>query len=151
MQSLPANGREAPSTLPERYIPSLACGLAPKMTRRHAPFVPKRHEYCQLSAILAGRGWGCNTTRENGKITAIIDLDRESFDHIGLPFINEARVEHKIDFHEGDALLLLKPLDELSSTLGSNLLIIAIDSISDSTYFVASRSKTLGRDSNFLN
>ncbi|XP_031475476.1 probable caffeoyl-CoA O-methyltransferase At4g26220 [Nymphaea colorata] len=42
-------------------------------------------------------------------ITAI-DLDRESFANIGLPFIKEAGVEHKIDFLEGDALPLLDKL-----------------------------------------
>ncbi|XP_031477227.1 norbelladine 4'-O-methyltransferase-like isoform X2 [Nymphaea colorata] len=51
---------------------------------------------------------------ENGKITAI-DLDRESFYNIGLPFIKEAGVEHKINFLEGDAHLLLdKLLEEVS-------------------------------------
>ncbi|KAF3787120.1 O-methyltransferase [Nymphaea thermarum] len=48
---------------------------------------------------------------ENGKITAI-DLDRESFYNIGFPFIKEAGVEHKIDFLEGDAHLLLDKLLE---------------------------------------
>ncbi|CAN6464798.1 unnamed protein product [Victoria cruziana] len=47
---------------------------------------------------------------ENGKITAI-DLNRESFE-LGLPFIKEAGVAHKINFLEGDALLLLDKLLE---------------------------------------
>ncbi|CAN6464803.1 unnamed protein product [Victoria cruziana] len=52
---------------------------------------------------------------ENGKITAI-DLNRETFE-LGLPFIKEAGVAHKINFLEGDALLLLDKLLEESDHL----------------------------------
>ncbi|CAN6464802.1 unnamed protein product [Victoria cruziana] len=47
---------------------------------------------------------------ENGKVTAI-DLNREAFE-LGLPFIKEAGVEHKVNFLEGEALMHLDKLLE---------------------------------------
>ncbi|KAJ6801489.1 flavonoid 3',5'-methyltransferase-like isoform X1 [Iris pallida] len=47
---------------------------------------------------------------KDGKITAI-DIDRSAYE-IGLPFIKEAGVEHKIDFIESPALPILDKLIE---------------------------------------
>ncbi|KAK9707569.1 hypothetical protein RND81_07G205600 [Saponaria officinalis] len=45
---------------------------------------------------------------DDAKIVAI-DIDREAYE-VGLPFIRKAGVDHKIDFHEGDALPILNDL-----------------------------------------
>jgi predicted O-methyltransferase YrrM len=44
----------------------------------------------------------------DGKVTAI-DVDREAYE-VGLPFIQKAGVEHKVDFIHGDALSALNDL-----------------------------------------
>ncbi|XP_058093225.1 norbelladine 4'-O-methyltransferase 2-like isoform X2 [Magnolia sinica] len=54
---------------------------------------------------------------EDGKITAI-DVDRKSFD-IGLPFIQKAGVEKKIDFIESEALPVLDKMLQEGKDQGS--------------------------------
>ncbi|KAL0791632.1 hypothetical protein Bca101_007878 [Brassica carinata] len=51
------------------------------------------------------------TIPEDGKVIAI-DVDRGSYEEVGLPIIKKAGVEHKIDFRESEALPVL---DELLS------------------------------------
>nr|QTZ19602.1 putative caffeoyl- O-methyltransferase At4g26220 [Bixa orellana] len=47
---------------------------------------------------------------DDGKVTAI-DISRETYE-VGLPFIRRAGVEHKIDFIQSEALLVLDKLLE---------------------------------------
>ncbi|KAL6221034.1 hypothetical protein ACLB2K_008786 [Fragaria x ananassa] len=58
------------------------------------------------------------TIPEDGKIVAI-DINRETYDQIGLPVIKKAGVEHKIDFIESDAVPVLDKLLENPENDGS--------------------------------
>ncbi|KAK9947902.1 hypothetical protein M0R45_003499 [Rubus argutus] len=58
------------------------------------------------------------TIPEDGKIVAI-DINRETYDQIGLPIIKKAGVEHKIDFIESEAVPVLDKLLEHSENEGS--------------------------------
>ncbi|KAL6222453.1 hypothetical protein ACLB2K_005845 [Fragaria x ananassa] len=55
---------------------------------------------------------------EEGKIVAI-DIDRETYEQIGLPIIKKAGVEHKIDFIESEAVPALDKLLENQENQGS--------------------------------
>ncbi|XP_061994684.1 probable caffeoyl-CoA O-methyltransferase At4g26220 [Rosa rugosa] len=58
------------------------------------------------------------TIPEDGKIVAI-DINRETYDQIGLPIIKKAGVEHKIDFIESEAVPVLDKLFEHPENEGS--------------------------------
>ncbi|KAK9947903.1 hypothetical protein M0R45_003499 [Rubus argutus] len=58
------------------------------------------------------------TIPEDGKIVAI-DINRETYDQIGLPIIKKAGVEHKIDFIESEAVPVLDKLLEHPENEGS--------------------------------
>ncbi|XP_004300606.1 PREDICTED: probable caffeoyl-CoA O-methyltransferase At4g26220-like [Fragaria vesca subsp. vesca] len=58
------------------------------------------------------------TIPEEGKIVAI-DIDRETYEQIGLPIIKKASVEHKIDFIESQAVPALDKLLENQENQGS--------------------------------
>ncbi|PRQ46776.1 putative flavone 3'-O-methyltransferase [Rosa chinensis] len=58
------------------------------------------------------------TIPEDGKIVAI-DINRETYDQIGLPIIKKAGVEHKIDFTESEAVPVLDKLLEHPENEGS--------------------------------
>ncbi|XP_004287518.1 PREDICTED: probable caffeoyl-CoA O-methyltransferase At4g26220 [Fragaria vesca subsp. vesca] len=58
------------------------------------------------------------TIPEDGKIVAI-DINRETYDQIGLPVIKKAGVEHKIDFIESEAVPVLDKLLENPENEGS--------------------------------
>ncbi|KAI3957288.1 hypothetical protein MKW92_037087 [Papaver armeniacum] len=55
---------------------------------------------------------------EDGKITAI-DVSREAYDDIGLPIMQKAGVEHKIDFVKSPALPVLDKLLENAENEGT--------------------------------
>ncbi|KAI3917308.1 hypothetical protein MKW98_027227 [Papaver atlanticum] len=55
---------------------------------------------------------------EDGKITAI-DVSRKAYDDIGLPIMQKAGVEHKIDFVESPALPVLDKLLENAENEGT--------------------------------
>ncbi|PRQ46777.1 putative methyltransferase [Rosa chinensis] len=58
------------------------------------------------------------TIPEDGKIVAI-DIDRETYEQVGLPIIKKAGVEHKIDFIESEAVPVLDKLLENPENEGS--------------------------------
>ena len=58
------------------------------------------------------------TIPEDGKIVAI-DINRETYDQIGLPIIKKAGVEHKIDFIESEAVPVVDKLLEHPENEGS--------------------------------
>ncbi|XP_068343518.1 probable caffeoyl-CoA O-methyltransferase At4g26220 [Pyrus communis] len=58
------------------------------------------------------------TIPDDGKIVAI-DVNRETYEQIGLPIIKKAGVEHKIDFIESQALPVLDKLLENHENEGS--------------------------------
>ncbi|PRQ46774.1 putative flavone 3'-O-methyltransferase [Rosa chinensis] len=58
------------------------------------------------------------TIPEDGKIVAM-DINRETYDQIGLPIIKKAGVEHKIDFIESEAVPVLDKLLEHPENEGS--------------------------------
>ncbi|KAM5547470.1 putative caffeoyl-CoA O-methyltransferase [Rosa sericea] len=58
------------------------------------------------------------TIPEDGKIVAI-DINRETYEQVGLPIIKKAGVEHKIDFIESEAVPVLDKLLENPENEGS--------------------------------